>query len=401
MSPPIRYLLTGLAVVFLIAAGSLFILKIARRSRRGRAVRRKNRFIDMIGELVVRGEWNARVFKRYASDPLFRQVLLEYLRMIAGSDRDQLMEVTREIGMVAEYKADLRSGDRNERVTAAEALAEIADPETLTDLVFSLSDSVPEVRVQAAAALAHIGDSRAVKSLLAALDQQDEMSAQRLADALYGFGSVAVEEAARYLSSPGKFRPLVARTLGLIGDIRAEDALIQSLDSSDQSLRIRAAAALGRAGTPRSVPYLLELLGDGQWEVRAQAATAVGRRLDQRAVPWLKRALSDDAWWVRHNAAASLVEIPSGPDALRLALDHPDPYARDAAAAVLLSSGMAGEAVGDLTSDDPLVRNPAMDLVMKLVRAGKGAFFVNEGVPPELVSQLQHGGQSNLPAGRQ
>jgi HEAT repeat protein len=354
----------------------------------------------MIGELVIRGEWNARVFKRYSSDPLFREVLLEYLRMIAGSDREQLMGVTREIGMVSEYLVDLRSVDRNQRVMAAEALAEIADPETLTDLVFALSDSVPEVRVQAAAALAHIGDGRAVRSLLAALDHQDEMSAQRLADALYGFGSVAVEEASRYLSSPGKYRPLVARTLGLIGDIRAEDALILALDSSDQSLRIRAAAALGRAGTPRSVPYLLELLGDGQWEVRAQAATAVGRRLDQRAVPWLKRALSDDAWWVRHNAAASLVEIPSGPDALRLALDHPDPYARDAASAVLLSSGMAGDAVGDLTSDDPLVRNPAMDLVMKLVRAGKGAFFINEGVPPEMVNQLQHGGQVNLPVAR-
>lgn len=399
MNGAVGSLLIGLAGVFVLAAGSLFVLKVARRRQRDRRVGRKNRFIDMVGELVVEGEWNARVFRRYASDELFREVLLEYLRMIAGSDRERLMAVTREIGMVAEYVADLRAGDKNGRVAAAEALSEIADPETLTDLVFALGDPVPEVRVQAAAALAKIGDGRAVKSLLAAMDQQDDMSAQRLADALYGFGAVAVQEAARYLSSPGKYRSLIARTLGLIGDINAEDALIQALDSPDQSLRIRAAAALGRAGTHRSVPYLLEMLGDDQWEVRAQAATAVGRRLDQRAVPWLKRALSDDSWWVRHNAAASLVEVPGGPDALRLALDHPDPYARDAAAAVLLSSGMAGEAVGDLTSDDPLVRNPAMDLVMKLARAGKGAFLVNEGVPPELVSRLHHAGQSHLPAG--
>ena len=393
MSDLVRYLLVGLAVVFVVAVGSLFVLKATRRRIRGRVLRRKNRFIDMIGELVVRGEWKARVFRRYASDPVFREVLLEYLRMMAGSDRDHLMRVSRQMGMVSEYTAELRSGDRNERVRAAEALAEIADPETLTDLVFALADPVQEVRVQAAAALAHIGDGRAVKSLLVALDQQDEGNAQRLADALYGFGSAAVDEAARYLSSPGRYRPLVARTLGLIGDVRAEEALVQALDSTEESLRIRAAAALGRAGTPRSVPYLLQLLSDDQWEVRAQAATAVGSRMDQRAVPWLKRALTDDAWWVRHNAAASLVEIPGGGDALRLALDHPDAYARDAAAAVLLSSGVAGEAVGDLTSDDPLVRNPAMDLVMKLIRAGKGAFFINEGVPPELVSQLHHGGQ--------
>ena len=393
MNRIILLLLIGLTLVFVVAGISLFIVKAVRRRIRSRSTRRKNRFIDMIGELVIRGEWNARVFKRYASDPLFREVLLEYLRMISGADRDQLVSVARRMGMVTEYSGELRSGNRNERVRAAEALSEIADPETLPDLVFALADTVPEVRVQAAAALAHIGESRAVKSLLVALDQQDEGSAQRLADALYGFGEAAVEEAARYLTGPGKYRPLVARTLGLIGDIRAEDALLQALDSTDQALRIRAAAALGRAGTPRAVPYLLELLSDTQWEVRAQAATAVGRRLDQRSVPWLKRALSDEAWWVRHNAAAALVEIPGGRDALRLALDHPDPYARDAAAAVLLSSGMAGDALGDLTSDDPLVRNPAMDLVMKLIRAGKGAFFINEGLPPEMVHRLQHAGQ--------
>ena len=51
------------------------------------------------------------------------------------------------------------------------------------------------------------------------------------------------------------------------------------------------------------------------------------------------------------------------------------------------------EAVGELTADDPLIRNPAMDLVMKLIRAGKGAFFINEGLPPEMVYQLQHAGQ--------
>lgn len=390
MSQLIQYSLVGLFGAFIVAAASLFGLKAARRRMRGRAQRRKNRFIDMIGELVVSGEWNARVFKRHAADPLFREVLLEYLRMISGADRDHLMGVARRIGMVAEYTAELRATDRHARVRAAEALAEIADPETLTDLVFSLSDPVPEVRVQAAAALSRIGDERAVRSLLTALNHQDEGSAQRIADALYGFGPAAVEESARYLSSPGKFRPLVARTLGLIGDIRAEDALIQALDSSERALRIRAAAALGRAGTPKCVPYLLELLGDDEWEVRAQAATAAGRRLDQRAVPWLKRALSDDAWWVRHNAASSLAEIPGGDDALRLALDHPDPYARDAAAAILLSSGVAGDAIGAMSSDDPAVRNPAMDLIIKLIKAGKGAFFVNEGVPPEVVRRLHH-----------
>lgn len=391
----IVWILVALAVLFIVAAVVLFLVKTIRRRISRRAVRRRNRFIDMVGELVVRGEWNARVFRRYAEDATFREVLLEYLRMVAGSDREHLVGVARRMGMVSEYAVELRSGGRVERVKAAEALAEIADPETLEFLVFALSDSVPEVRVQAAAAIARIGDERAVKSLLAALNRQDESSAQRLADALYGFGTVAVEAMSAYLSSPGKYRPLVARTLGLIGDVRAEPALIQALDSADQGLRIRSAAALGRAGSPESVPYLLDLLSDSQWEVRAQAATAVGKRLDQRAVPVLKRALSDEAWWVRHNAASSLALIPGGFDALRLGLEHPDPYARDAASAILLSSGIASDAVGSLTSDDPLVRNPAMELITMLIKAGKGAFFINEGMPPEMVRLIQHGGTTS------
>jgi HEAT repeat protein len=221
------------------------------------------------------------------------------------------------------------------------------------------------------------------------MEHQDEWNAQRIADALYSFGREAVPEMARYLQGTGRYRPLVARTLGLIGDIRAEGSLIQALSSSDADLRMRAAAALGRAGTPRAVPSLLELLADKQWEVRAQAASALGRRTDRQAIPWLRRALSDQSWWVRHNAAAALVEVPGGSEALRSSLGHPDPYARDAAAAVLLSSGVAGEAVEALRSTEVTDRLAAEDLISSLVQAGKAEFFLVAGLNPEYVDALR------------
>ena len=221
------------------------------------------------------------------------------------------------------------------------------------------------------------------------MDHQEEWNAQRIADALFSFGREAVPEMARYLQGTGRYRPLIARTLGLIGDVRAEAALVQALTSRDDDLRLRAAAALGRAGTPRAVPFLLELLADNKWEVRAQAATALGRRMDGQAVPWLRRSLTDQAWWVRHNAAASLVEVPGGREALRACLDHPDPYARDAASAVLLSSGVAGEAVEALRSSEPLDRIAAEDLISRLVGAGKAEFFLAAGLNPEYVEALK------------
>ncbi len=381
--------LIGLGGLVVSAAIALFFLKGVSSTRRRRIAKRRARFVDLVGELIVRGDPTSPAFRRHAGDTEFRSVVLEYMRMIQGEDRARLLAAARAMGLVDRFLKALRSKDRSERVAAVEALGELADPTTVTDLVFMLHDLVPEIRVQAAAALAHIGDPVAVKSLLASMEHQDEWNAQRIADALYAFGREAVPEMSRYLQSTGRYRPLIARTLGLIGDIRAEAALIQALSSADVDLRMRAAAALGRAGTPRAVPSLLELLGDTQWEVRAQAASALGRRTDRQAIPWLRRALSDQSWWVRHNAAAALVEVPGGSEALRSSLAHPDPYARDAAAAVLLSSGVAGGAIDALRSDDAIDRMAAEDLIASLVRAGKSEFFLVAGLNPDYVEALR------------
>ncbi len=381
--------LIGLGGLVIISAVSLFLLKAVSGARRRRTAARRARFVDLVGELIVRGDPGSRNFRRYAGDPEFRSVVLEYMRMLQGDDRLRLLTAARDMGLVDRFLKGLRSKDRDERVSAVEALGEIGDPTTVTDLVFMLHDIVPEIQVQAAAALAHIGDPSSVRSLLAGMEHQDEWHAQRIADALYSFGREAVPEMARYLQGTGRYRPLIARTLGLIGDIRAEGSLIQALSSSDADLRMRAAAALGRAGTPRAVPSLLELLADKQWEVRAQAASALGRRTDRQAIPWLRRALSDQSWWVRHNAASALVEVPGGNEALRSSLGHPDPYARDAAAAVLLSSGVAGEAVEALRSTEATDRLAAEDLISSLVQAGKAEFFLVAGLNPEYVDALR------------
>ena len=381
--------LVALGGLVVIAAIALFFLKGLHGAQRRRLSRKRAKFVDLVGELIVRGELDTRSFRRYSNDPEFRSVVLEYLRMIQGDDRKRLLGAARDMGLVGHFLKSLRSKNREDRVEAVEALGEIADPTTVTDLVFLLHDAVPEIRVQAAAALAQIRDPVAVKSLLASMDHQEEWNGQRIADALFAFGREAVPEMSRYLQGTGRYRPLIARTLGLIGDIRSEASLIQALSSSDTDLRMRAAAALGRAGTPRAVPFLLELLGDPKWEVRAQAATALGRRMDGQAVPWLRRALTDQAWWVRHNAAAALVEVPAGREALRACLEHPDPYARDAAAAVLLSSGVAGEAIEALRSSHSTDRLAAEDLITALVNTGKSEFFLAAGLNPEYVEALR------------
>lgn len=389
MSDPISFLLISLAGLVVISAFALFVLKGVRRGSRRRSQKRQQRFVDLVGELIIRGEYQVRSFGRHSKDPIFRGVVLEYLRMLQGADRDKLVIAARDMGLVAHYLSELRSNSKDDRVTAVEALGEIADPTTLEDLVFTLNDPISEVRVQAASALAIIGNPAAVKSLLAAMDHEDEWNAQRIADSLFTFGREAVPEMNKYLQGTGKYRPLVARTLGLVGDVRAEMSLVQALSSTDMELRMRSAAALGKAGTPQSVRYLLDAMGDERWEVRAQVATALGRRRDHEAVPWLKKAMGDEAWWVRHNSASALAEIPGGIEALRATLDHRDPYSRDAASAVLLSCGAASEAVKKLKDPAESVRRDAQSMIQKLIHGGKSEFFLAAGLNPAYVEALQ------------
>lgn len=391
MADAIVVILVVLATVVLVGGLSLFAVKAVRRVRGARQVRRHNRYVDVLGDLIARDELDRSSLKRAARHAEFRTAVLEYLRFLKGDDRAALVDMTRRLGMVDDLERDLRSTDRTRRAEAVEGLAEIADPATFDALVFMLSDPVPEIRIQAAAALARIGDDRAVRSILKAMDGEEPWAAQRFADALFIFGSAAVTGMCGYLMSAGRYRALVSRVLGLLGDLRAEPALLQALQSTDPELRVRSAAALGRAGTPKSVPYLLDLLRDDGWQVRAQAATALGGHMDPHAVPGLSKAMADTSWWVRHNAASALLEIPGGADALRRALEHPDPYARDAAAAVLLSSGKARSAIDDYHSEDPLNRDRARQLIKGLMDAGKVEYFEQAGISETDLDDLRLG----------
>ncbi len=249
---------------------------------------------------------------RRATDPVLRDVLLQYLRFLEGREREYLLSVAQTLGLVGQYVRDLHNSRKEVRVRAAEALTEMAEPSTVQELVLALNDSVPEVRIQAATALARMGDHRSARSILHQLDREDEWVAHRIGDALARFGSGAVEAMVEYLEGPGRYGPLVVRSLGLIGVTNAEPVLSRLLGNENEEVRTRAAAALGKAGSPLSLLDLSQALRDPAWEVRAQAARALGELMDGQAVSWLRHALADRSWWVRNNTAASLAHLREG-----------------------------------------------------------------------------------------
>ncbi len=353
--------LAGVTTLTLMGGLGLFAFKYLRHRYERFAEFRRAAYVGAISELATRAGYPPTILRRWAEDPVFLETLVEFLRFLRGTERDNLLRLSQELRVVDGYLGALRhSRRRRRRVMASEALAEFADPATMDALLTALDDPVRAVRWNAAMALAKIGDERAVPGLVRTLEKSRDWGADRIADALVEFGHTAVNHLARYLllslpdiEGESHHLPLMVRVLGVIGDVRAEPALLATLASPDLEVRIRSAAALGSAGTPQCVPALIRALRDPQWEVRAQAAGALGKQLDPRAIEPLQEAMCDPNWWVRQNAAEALSRIPSGEAALVDVLLSDDPFARDAAVERLLSAGVVRRAVAEGEASGP------------------------------------------------
>ena len=82
---------------------------------------------------------------------------------------------------------------------------------------------------------------------------------------------------AQFYVSDTFIRGRAAQTLGLVGDSRAVEPLIQALSDADRWVRMAAAWALGRLGDARAVSKLIQALDDEDWLVRTEASRALGR----------------------------------------------------------------------------------------------------------------------------
>ncbi len=328
-----------LAIVAVVLAIILFTVKLVHRRRiRAIGVRRAH-YIGALGELVARNSLPMSSLTGWGDDPVFLEVLFDFLTIVTGDERATLERLIERLDLRAQLAEDLRGSRRlRKRLEALGYLVEIAD-ESLEDLFLGcLDDDVVEVRLHAARGLARIGNPESVGTILDRMEHEEHWVADRLADVLVGYGPGAVPALSQYLllsqfdeRRDAELLRDIIRVLDLIGDLGAEPALVAMLEVDEQLLRIGAASALGAAGTPASVPALLRALEDPDWRVRARAADSLGVFSDPRAIEPLGVALRDPAWWVRQDSAKALANHLGGEARLIEALRDDDPYARDAA----------------------------------------------------------------------
>lgn len=334
----------GVSVVLAIA---LFLVKWFNWRRTRAHGQRRAEYVGAVGEIVARGLPHD-FDQGWAADPLFHDVLMQYVSVVAGDERGHLEELIEVIDLRNRLVHQLRAARRQSlRMAAASYLAIIASPEIEWALIEALDSPNPEIKIQAAGGLATIKSERAIGKLVHMLLTEQAWVAGRIADQLVTFGVGAVpmlmenirDEHNGNLVDAGTIAVAI-RVLGFIGDRVAGPIIEPMLVHPDLEVRVAAANALATAGKTSCVWALADALTDPAWQVRARAAASLGAFSDGVSLDSLALALSDDSWWVRQNTAQTLTEVVGGIDILIHALDSADLYARDAA---LQQLGLSGE----------------------------------------------------------
>jgi HEAT repeat protein len=183
----------------------------------------------------------------------------------------------------------------------------------------------------------------AIPTLIGGLESENEEICRFAAEALYFFGTDAVEAteplASLLLHDDDEIRRAAARALRAIGQGagNALQQLIEALEDSDETVRGEAALSIGNIGSsdPEPVPFLVRALSDEEEfesdgkniEVR-QAAQQALLQLGSTAVPGLLEALRDDRAELRLIAVTTLAQIPTLSDValeiLRDTVNDPD-----------------------------------------------------------------------------
>lgn len=382
-------------------------LKTARIVRRRDLKARSGRFEAALNDLILTGEADPVLLRPGGRDlDLLATKMVEYLALLRGEQRERLVGLAEESGLVRRFFWRLGSRNRWRKAQAAESLGYFGGPEAVGPVAGLLTYEDETVRAVAARALARIGTPEAAASLARTLNDPSELTRLRMAENLERLGAVATVPLVETLKTGNpRARLLAARVLGNLRAAEAAPILREVLASMDEEvpmdLAAQAVLALGRMGDPDDVPAILAASESDHWPVRAQAANALEAIGDTSAIPALRRLTIDPEWWVRLNASRALSNMgPAGERALVEVLEGGDRFARDRAASSLESRGITRRAAASLARPDEKGAY-ARRLIRAMTRAGSVRYLgrLARTMPDDenrkvLVGILESGGES-------
>lgn len=260
---------------------------------------------------------------------------------VRGEGRTRLGRCGVALGFTEHARVAVARRHGRERLGAVVAVGHLRDRASWDRLVSLLDDPNSGVRLDAARALVRVDEGPAVALLVplfldaerwypaAAVSVLSEADAERV--------SVALETAVGAADAAG--RRQLARILGRLRAPAARVAVRRLLAGAGDDHELLAACldAMAGCGEAADAELVRPLLDHTAWFVRLKAVTALGHLGGPHDLGRFSRLLSDSEWWVRYRSAHAVTEVPGlGRDRLeQLHREHPDLYARDAAAQVL------------------------------------------------------------------
>ena len=245
---------------------------------------------------------------------------------------------------VRELLAAAYTQEPNEKAALFRVIGEIADQQSLPELIGRVQGKDPIARVHIINTLARFNTREVQTALQGLLKDPNKLIRGATLSALQRMdGPIDIErvcallrdpeidvlnraidvvikanhpETIRYLIEVLKdenenARRAAVEVLNEIGNAKSVKYLLEALKDSDWWVRSRAADALGKIGGPKVIDAVLQLVRDKDEDIRRAAIEILNQTKDERAVESLIHATRDSDWWVSERAVDALAEIGS------------------------------------------------------------------------------------------
>src|SRR6266446_948263 len=230
---------------------------------------------------------------------------------------------------VRELLAAAYTQEPNEKAALFRVIGEIADQQSIPELIGRVQGKDPIARVHIINTLARFSTPEVQTALQGLLKDPNKLIRGATLSALQRDPEIDVlnraidvvikanhPETIRHLIEVLKdenenARRAAVEVLNEIGNAKSVKYLLEALKDSDWWVRSRAADALGKIGGPKVIDAVLQLVRDKDEDIRRAAIEILNQTKDERAVDSLIQATRDSDWWVSERAVDALAEIGS------------------------------------------------------------------------------------------
>jgi len=302
---------------------------------------------------------------------------------------------------VRELLAAAYTQEPNEKAALFRVIGEIADQQSIPELIGRVQGKDPIARVHIINTLARFNTPEVQTALQGLLKDPNKLIRGATLSALQRMnGPIDIErvcallrdpeidvlnraidvvikanhpETIRYLIEVLKdenenARRAAVEVLNEIGNAKSVKYLLEALKDSDWWVRSRAADALGKIGGPKVIDAVLQLVRDKDEDIRRAAIEILNQTKDERAVDSLIQATRDSDWWVSERAVDALAEIGSKRALPRLMEMLQTPANGKAMPIVVRALGKLGD--GKLVDTLlPLVGRPEREIRIEAIQA--------------------------------